>query len=907
MNTVVSPSFVWAQKPRESPTQSRDLNRETENPGRDDEISGEETDGDREAPPSASLRVSFDNDRLDKANVTFFAESLKKTDPVAIREALKETFGPSLKILRENDDGDYLSLSAQATDILQRHPFSVSGTFNVQSLVRTLQTGGVDVLTISVTHPRYRFSTCSAGTPRIISKNVYYILSQRTDDATPIRLSFGYFRNEGLGVPAFMLFWLTFPIWLTLGWRFRISRIKTDATPSVLRFFRHQFIAHLVVWLGWWCFLGWFDLGAFISFVFRLSETWKPWILIGVYFVPLEAVEITCRLLAENMNRKWLGSTWQLREIFSHELMRRASTLLPWIFGIFGWMSFTSGDRTMTLVWAAGAYVTHKITRFLLGLMSAVRSVELTEGDLYHCILDLARRAGVAVRGIFVVSSRRERLINAFAVDNDIVMLSEDLVRRLNPRQVNAVAAHEIGHLRHRHGGTLGNLSLFFLTLPALLIFATYLAPRVAEFRPFLLPTVMLAGWLLIRFISRKFEFVADAEAAKLTNDPEAVISSLAEITRLNLMPFGSGPVEEQTSTHPSLLRRADAIAALAGISKHRTTELLEDTVGDTVRYELPPALSGPQRLFDQFFRRDTIYRVVVFSSLTRMLSAMVGAFIFILFANSTPGLIGAVVGGVALMVASRLRLNNRLGLAGYRQLWESLARRLEEEEISVTSEKGIFVGLSPGALPKVYDHHSEWDVGFWFIGDDTVRYVGEQIRFELHRSRIVSIHHPSSWLDWYQTEYIYITWRDEAGGGTFSIKPQKAGSLAESTRAARQLHSDLQSWLAKTDRNPESAPTGRPEFPDNQGTLPKAPAVSQATVKYIGFQLLTVFFLASLIDRLFLLESKTFIGVAIGLTVWDFTFDQILARMHYNIRTRLFPDLNEKAEAVTVGPDFRS
>lgn len=905
----VSPSFVLAQKPARSSAQSADMSRETREPSADDDVSDEETDEDWEERPSASLNVRFENDGTDTANITFFASSLKTTDTGTIREALKETFGPTLTILRERNTSDYVSLNARATGVLQRHFFSVSGAFNVQSLVRPLQTDGVDFLTISITHPRHRVSTCSAGTPQIISKSVFYFLSQRTDDTTPIHLSFGYLRDESLKVLGFAFFWLTFPIWLTLGWRFRLARRKTDAAPLFHRFFRYQFIALLVAWLGWWCFLGWFDLGAFIGFVFRLSERWMAWGVLGVYFVPLETVEITCRLLAENMYRKWLGSTWQLREIFSLELMRRASTLLPWLFGIFGWMSFISGDRAMTLVWATGAYVTYKITRFLLGMMSAVRSVELEDGDLYHCILDLARRAGVAVRGIFVVSSRRERLINAFAVDNNIVMFSEDLVRRLNPRQVNAVAAHEIGHLKHRHGTTLGNLSLFFLTLPALLIFGTYLAPGVAQFRPFLLPAVMLIGWLLIRFISRKFEFAADAEAARLTNDPEAVISSLAEITRLNLMPFGSGPVEEQTSTHPSLLRRADAIAALAGISKHRTTELLEDTVGDTIRYELPPALSGPQRLFDQFFKHDTLYRVVVFSSLTRMLSAMVAAVPFILFANSTPGLIGAVVGGVTLMIATRLLLNNRLGLAGYRQLWESLARRLEEEGISVTSEKRIFVGLSPGELPRLYDHHSEWDVGYWFIADDTVRYVGEQTRFQLHRSQIVSIHHPSSWLDWHQSEHIYITWRDEEGGGTFSVKPQGVKSLAEAARAARQLHADLQSWLAKSDRNPkpESAPSDRPELPDNQGTLPKAPTISQAIVKYIGFHLLTVFFLASLIDRLFLLESKTFIGVAAALTLWDFVFDQILARMNYNIRTRLFPDLKEKAEAVTVGPDFRS
>jgi hypothetical protein len=66
-------------------------------------------------------------------------------------------------------------------------------------------------------------------------------------------------------------------------------------------------------------------------------------------------------------------------------------------------------------------------------------------------------------------------------------------------------------------------------------------------------------------------------------------------------------------------------------------------------------------------------------------------------------------------------------------------------------------------------------------------------------------------------------------------------------------------------------------------------------------------FFLAGLIDWMFLLEAKTFIGVAVMLSLWDFVWERLLVRIHWRVRNRLFPTLNEKAEAVTVSPDFRS
>src|SRR4029077_5667388 len=83
-------------------------------------------------------------------------------------------------------------------------------------------------------------------------------------------------------------------------------------------------------------------------------------------------------------------------------------------------------------------------------------------------------------------------------------------------------------------------------------------------------------------FIARRFEFVADATSVRTTGDPEAMITGLVKLHRLNLLPLQWGKWNEKLLTHPSTVRRAEAIARVAQIPNSYVAQLLERSVQES-------------------------------------------------------------------------------------------------------------------------------------------------------------------------------------------------------------------------------------------------------------------------------------------------------------------------------------
>ena len=93
--------------------------------------------------------------------------------------------------------------------------------------------------------------------------------------------------------------------------------------------------------------------------------------------------------------------------------------------------------------------------------------------------------------------------------------------------------------------------------------------------KDFVLVMLGLTGFY---FVSRHFENVADATAVRLTGDPEAQITGLLRISRLNFTPIQWGKLSESWLTHPSIVRRAQRIATAGGMAPERLREILSNT-----------------------------------------------------------------------------------------------------------------------------------------------------------------------------------------------------------------------------------------------------------------------------------------------------------------------------------------
>lgn len=155
-------------------------------------------------------------------------------------------------------------------------------------------------------------------------------------------------------------------------------------------------------------------------------------------------------------------------------------------------------------------------------LFSAQR--ELPQGLLRSRLENLLQRCGITVGSLHVVeASRRTGRVNASVTGlgaNKKIFLHDTLVEQLSAGEVEAVVAHEAGHIHHRHLGKawagLGVLGLASAYAIAQAVDVAKLAP--AEAIGLVLaayPTAMLCLRPVMVRISRSFEFQADAYAAK--------------------------------------------------------------------------------------------------------------------------------------------------------------------------------------------------------------------------------------------------------------------------------------------------------------------------------------------------------------------------------------------------------
>ncbi|MFF7634826.1 M48 family metalloprotease [Kitasatospora sp. NPDC008050] len=211
------------------------------------------------------------------------------------------------------------------------------------------------------------------------------------------------------------------------------------------------------------------------------------------------------------------------------------------------------------------------------------RFTPLPPGDLRSTLLALAERDGVRVRDVLVAdASRRTTALNAyvsgFGATRRIVAY-DTLLRTAEPREVELVVAHELGHVVHRdvpRGTALGALgaavAVAVLGLLASLhpLLSGAGAPDVADPRslPLLAALAAVLGALsgpAQAAVSRRIEAGADQHALRLTGDPEQFIAMQRRLALTNVADVDPPRLLELLfATHPSTARRIAAARAWA-------------------------------------------------------------------------------------------------------------------------------------------------------------------------------------------------------------------------------------------------------------------------------------------------------------------------------------------------------
>jgi STE24 endopeptidase len=208
------------------------------------------------------------------------------------------------------------------------------------------------------------------------------------------------------------------------------------------------------------------------------------------------------------------------------------------------------------------------------------RVVPLPEGSLKERLLSLCTRSGLPVQGVFSFNlSKNTKKANAgFTGIGKArrIILGDTLVREFTDEEVETVFAHELGHQRRHHiaigiaAGTVSTFTGLFLTS---VLYGRSLAALGFRAPADLAALPLLAVWLAVyglltmpaeNLLSRRHEYEADVYAVAATGKPEAFVSALNKLARMNLADREPHPlIEFLLYSHPSIgkrIRRAEQL-----------------------------------------------------------------------------------------------------------------------------------------------------------------------------------------------------------------------------------------------------------------------------------------------------------------------------------------------------------
>lgn len=210
----------------------------------------------------------------------------------------------------------------------------------------------------------------------------------------------------------------------------------------------------------------------------------------------------------------------------------------------------------------------------------------LDEGEIREALEAYARDQGVRLTGIFVMdgsqrSSKGNAMFTGFGAKKRIALF-DTLVERHPTRELVAVLAHETGHMKLRHvprltimlvlklGLLLYLMSLFARSEPLHAAFGMRQVSVYAGLLFFLIlytPVSMLLS-MVMHAVSRRFEYQADAFAARTTKDAEAMVDALKRLSVDNLSNLTPHPLVVALSySHPPVLDRIKALRAMKDAS----------------------------------------------------------------------------------------------------------------------------------------------------------------------------------------------------------------------------------------------------------------------------------------------------------------------------------------------------
>lgn len=603
----------------------------------------------------------------------------------------------------------------------------------------------------------------------------------------------------------------------------------------------------LVIWLGWISLSLTRESGNLLNLLLGAERSlWREGLELGLVVFPPTLAIASCYRLSYPVLVRIGNTAWTKAEFMQQVIWGQFQGFLPLAL-------FFSGCRllfTQQLSLAVGLLGMACMSRMLFNQLatkdSELTTQSLTIGELRDRIFALAQRAGVNLNQVYVMPSSQGRLANAFAVQGGNVVLTNNLLHSLNKREIDAVIAHELAHLQYKHPRILQTI-LLTIVVGTMLSISVLTNGWLGQL---VVPAIVMALLWLYYACSRQFEYAADQQAARLTQDPVALIAGLVKLARLSNTPLDWGR-QGLLMTHPSMQQRIEALAHRYQISPKQTEQLLasfdqqtdhyKQTNVDqqTDHYKLPESIANASLIFSTSFKQKASFRLtgLVIGSLVlppALIAAHAAHQDYSLEMQWLLHLIG-MMGAIALLLV----VLNVAPLWGYAKLRQSLSRKLQQQGVPTD---GIWVGLAPSAAPHLYEGNPNWDMGFLFLRSNCLYYVGEQTRFALCADQITKISLAKGIPDWWPSLWLRLDWQDEwQQSKTVRIQPYDLRPHRQLTHTVQQLKQQIEAWQTQPLLDEIALPCARLSAPNWSTITSQIPDRSMAINQFFSYLLLLI------------------------------------------------------------------
>ena len=306
---------------------------------------------------------------------------------------------------------------------------------------------------------------------------------------------------------------------------------------------------------------------------------WVPLIytkhLVGI--VPLIAGLMLIRFALYEVEQQVMSSNWKRGEYLSVHLKFLLLPVLPLfvylaLLDLIAYIPFLA-DHTylpialmMSLIFLAYIHAP-----LLLSLIW--RTAPLTDVNLKNRLHRLAAQDNIKYKDIVIwqTESVANAAVAGIAPWSRQIFLTKALLQHFSDDEIEAIVAHEFGHVRYKHILTyLMFLIAYFLSYAIYYIYIGQPLESIPSTYS-LLPAIGLVSFISLYFIiifralSRRFEHQADLYAVAVTDKPEALELALVRLAYLNYTPRSIQRLFELFQTHPSVDRRIKFIERFKG------------------------------------------------------------------------------------------------------------------------------------------------------------------------------------------------------------------------------------------------------------------------------------------------------------------------------------------------------